>query len=112
MMDCELEHYFGSLADQVPTVADGYDNFVFSTQTLLIPPSQLITDRMIIHKFKQGKDSVSRVDALWFQAHKRTYRELALLILSVVFQPELSRVQVELIHPASDIKHLIVEFEY
>ncbi len=108
----ELEQYFGQLADQIPTVADGNHDFIFSTRTLPVCPPRLVTDRIIIRKLKGDKPSGFRFDLLWFEAHKRTYRELGLLILSVIFQPEPDQVQLELNHPASNIKHLIVRFEY
>lgn len=109
---CDLEHFFGKLADEIPTSTAGSDNFIFSCQTLPVPPAHLVTDRLVIRKQKHAYQSWFRADALWFQAHKSTYRQLGLLILAVIFHPTPSTVHLELTHPASDIKNVRIEFEY
>lgn len=53
-----------------------------------------------------------RADALWFYACEQTYRQLGLLILAVVFQPDVPGVDLELTHPASDIRHLCITYEH
>jgi hypothetical protein len=53
-----------------------------------------------------------RVDALWFHAQPATYRQLGLLLLAVVFAAAPDRIQLELTHRASDIKHLLIDYPY
>lgn len=111
-MACDLEGVFGDLVDVVPTSTAGDDTFVFSARTLPVPPAEMGTDRLIIAKGTHTYHPVWRVDALGMQAHRRTYRQLGLLILAVVFHETPIRVRVDLTHPTSDVKQLIVEFEY
>jgi hypothetical protein len=53
-----------------------------------------------------------RADSLQFQAIWETYRHLGLLILAVVFHKQPAQARLNLSHPASDIKQLVVEYEY
>jgi hypothetical protein len=111
-MVCDLERVFDSLACRVPTDASGNDSLTFFSATLPIPPTILMTDRLIIGKRRHQYNSYYRADSLVWQAQKPTYRHLGLLILSVVFHEAVDRVQVDLLHPESDIKHLVVEYPY
>ncbi len=84
----------------------------FSARLLPLPPRDMVTDRLIIAKTTHNYDSHWQTEALHVQAHKETYRQLGLLILAVVFHETPAQVHLTLTHPVSDIKHLIVEFEY
>ena len=53
-----------------------------------------------------------RADAVTFQASRRTLRQLGILILAVVFHEQPSQSRVSLVHGASDIRDLIIDFEY
>jgi hypothetical protein len=109
-MKCDLKTVYGGLALRVPTTNG--DNFVFSAQTLPIPPAYMQTERLLVRRTYHDYNGWYRADSLWFQAHRSTYRNLALLILAVIFHAEPARVQLELTHPASDIKHIIIEYEH
>lgn len=111
-MVCDLERVFGGLTDVVPTSSAGDETFVFSARTLPVPPVEMETDRLIVAKTTHNYHPVWRVDALWMQAHRRTYRQLGLLILAVVFHERPAQVRVALTHPTADVKTLIIEFEY
>jgi hypothetical protein len=52
------------------------------------------------------------VPAIWFQAPKLVYRQLGLLLLAVVFESAPNRIHLELMHPASDITHLLIDYPY
>jgi hypothetical protein len=112
-MTCDLERVFGELSRVIPaSIADRDHNFLFTAETLPQPPAHMETDRLYIAKGIHDYDSCFRADALWWFATKDTYTHLALLILAVLFHPEPDKVDVRLTHPASEIKHLIVEYEY
>ncbi len=111
-MECDLEAVYGSIAERVPTGPVGYPNFVFSTQTLPVPPPILATDKLFIRKARHQYNVEYLADALWFQASRRTLRQLGLLILAVLFHEQPSQTSVSLVHTASDIKDLVVEYEY
>lgn len=109
-MICDLERVFGNTADIVPTSPTGELEYVFSQSTLPVPPAEMATDQVILTKTTHNYYPGWRVDAVWMQANRRTCRNLALLILAVVFHEMPEPVHVALTHPSSDIKHLIVEF--
>jgi hypothetical protein len=74
------------------------------------PTAHLATDRLSItqglHEYDPG---AFRADVVHFHAHKPTYQQLGLLILAAVFHLNLEEVVVELTHPTSAIKRLVVE---
>lgn len=111
-MTCDLERVFGGMMDTIPTSPFGDTTFIFSAWTLPVPPPEMSTDRLILTKTTHDWYPAWRADAVWMQAHRRTCRQLGLLILAVVFHETPARVQVALTHPASTVKRLIVEFEY
>jgi len=106
-MACDLRRLFGEFAERTPTSED--ERLVFTSGTLPAAPPQLVTDRLYIKKASHEYGYGCEVDMLQFHAHKDTYRLLGLLFLSVVFDPEPKAVRLELTHPASDIKHFIIE---
>src|SRR5262245_49038061 len=109
-MQCDLERIFGELATTVPTDKD--ESFIFSSQNLPIPPTQLTTDSLYIEKHFQDYAYSHRIDSLMFHAHKEAYRNLALLIFAITFVRQSYVVHVTLTHPASQIKNLIIENAY
>lgn len=113
-MKCDLERIFGELAAQLPTSFSGNDCNTFTSRDLPVPLVRLLSDRLYIHKrAHQYHEYYSyQVDSLYFFAHKETYQHLGLLMLAVLFHPQPSEVVIELIHPASDIKNLILVYEH
>jgi hypothetical protein len=111
-MPCDLDILFGQVSQTMPTSTDGNHTVLFSAQTLPVPELQLKSDRLIIKKYFHDYRPSFRVTAIWFQAHKLVYRQLGLLILSVVFEAAPNRIDLELTHPASDIKHLLIDYPY
>ncbi|MBK6849087.1 MAG: hypothetical protein IPG96_16655 [Proteobacteria bacterium] len=49
------------------------------------------------------------VDLTLWSADKETFAALGLLVLSVVFQQRIDRVVVELVHPLSKVRQLVIE---
>src|SRR5690348_12877348 len=98
-MNCDLKTVFGGAALRVPASVD--DSFVFSSQTLPIPPVYMETERLLVRRTYHDYNGWYRADSLWFQAHKSTYKNFALLILAMIFHAEPNRVFLELTHPAS-----------
>jgi hypothetical protein len=107
-MQCDLERLFGSLAAALPTQPDAEPRL--TATTLPRPTAHLRTDRLYItrglHEYDPG---AFRADVAHIHAHRPTYQQLGLLILAVVFHLELEEVVVELTHPTSAIKRLVVE---
>lgn len=111
-MPCDLDTRFGQVSRTMPTSTDGSHTALLSAQTLPAPELQLKSDRLIIKKRFHDHGPSSRVKALWFQAPRLVYRQLGLLILSVVFESAPDRIHLELTHPVSDIKHLMIDYPY
>src|SRR5882724_8674573 len=106
-MKCDLHNNFGKFASVLPI--DEKQGFTFDSQTFPELASLLETDQLVIRKTHVNYDG-SRVDRLQFFASKSTYRELGLLILSVVFHPGGSRAHLSLTDPSSAVKNLIIEY--
>jgi hypothetical protein len=111
-MQCDLAGHFSTIAATIPQVRDGNHHLFLSAHNLPIPPVELNTDQLLVARLQHGYNDCYRADALWFQARKQTYTYLGLLILAVLFHPEPTSVHIALHHPASDIKHLLVEYAY
>ncbi len=110
-MTAALEYLFGEVAEKVPT--SGNEEIVYSAATLPRPPALIMTDQLYIEKgFHDYHPGWFRADTLLFHARKTTYRQLGLLIMAVVFHLEPTEVHIELTHPASAIKHLIIQSPY
>ncbi len=111
-MGCDLDIVFGSMSQTMSTALDNTEPLLFSAQTLPHLPLQLQTDRLIIkrrfHEDALGSDR----PLLCFQADKVTYRRLGLLLLSIVFAAAPDCVHLELTHPGSDMKHLLIDYPY
>ena len=106
-MTCDLERLFGESARATPTAEEEYR--VFTAGTLPTAPPELSTGGLYIKKGANEYPYGYRTDLLHFHARKETYRLLGLLFLSVVFEPEPNSVNLELTHPASDIKRFQIE---
>ncbi len=52
------------------------------------------------------------MDSLWFYANYSTYRQFALLTLSAMFHDKSTSIRLDLLHPASDIRHIMLEYNY
>lgn len=104
-----LEEYFGRQAEAVPTAITTPEAYYeFSADTLPLPPEELTTGRMYIGRGISEYDEFFAIDQLIFNAHKETLRQLALLILAVVFHLERKAVRVSLTHPASAFATLTI----
>ncbi len=119
-MNSDLEALFEKIASVIPTLDPNNDKFLFSAQTLPVPPTHLTTSKIVIKKtyhdhtiaFENDLCSTIRQDALWIQASKITCRNLALLILAGLFHPSPTDIQVNLVHSATQIKNLIILTNY
>ena len=106
----DLSKLFGELAAKVPVEPDG--TFDFSSELLPVSPEHMAIDKLVIQKSRYRYGGYYQVDLLWFHADPEIYRLLALLILSKMFHAEPKLIQLDLAHPASDIKHLMLEYSY
>jgi hypothetical protein len=111
-MPCDLDTIYGQLSQTLPTRSDGSQTLLLSAQTLPAPPLQLTSDRLVITTRVHTHAPSYRADALWFQARPLVYRQLGLLLLSVVFAPAPDRIQLDLTHPASDVTQLLIDYPY
>lgn len=111
-MRCDLERIFGEMVAQLSASLGGDKRIVLTSQNLPVPPTSLVSDELYILKGTNTYPLSYRVDLLNFFAHKETYSHLGLLFLAVVLHPHPSRVLIELTHPASDIKNLVVAYEH
>jgi hypothetical protein len=109
-MNCDLERLFADLGANLPTSAD--EELALASASLPLPPAHLATDQLYIEKSLHDYNGYFRADVVLFHARKVTYRQLGLLILAVVFHTLPEPVEVDLTHPASAIKRLIVESPY
>jgi len=107
---CDLNSCFGRLAAAIPP-CNADRCLVISKDVLPAPPGTLESNQLVVIKGEHHYGSF-RIDSLWFQATPDTYRNLGLLILSTVFHPEPSAVFLELTHPDSMIRTIVVESVY
>jgi hypothetical protein len=110
-MTCDLQRVYGDAARVVPTGDD--DAFTFSADNLPPAPEQLATDRLIVRKGIHDYQAYAtvRVDMLIAEARKATYRFLALALLSRVFHPAPHAIRLQLTHPASEIRAIVLDFD-
>ncbi|MCC6746395.1 MAG: hypothetical protein IT371_01980 [Deltaproteobacteria bacterium] len=108
-MSCDLERLYGALTDKIDELET---DIVFSAGTLAEPPAELRTDRLLIKKGLHDYQcyTVSRLDMLHLQGHKRTYAQLAQLVLAKVFHPRPETVRLHLAHPDSEVKQLVLDY--
>jgi hypothetical protein len=111
-MHCDLATHFGPLSQTLPTRTDEPRPILLDANTLPAPRLHLTSDQIMIDKRFHEYWPSFRVDALWFHADSATYRQLGLLLLAVVFAAAPNRIHLELTHPASDIKHLLIDYPY
>lgn len=111
-MSCDLDRLYGDLVRIVLTTATESEPYVLKAQNLPQPPAWMETDHLYIAKGIHEYEDYFRADMLWWFASKETYGQLALLILAVLFHPDPPEVNLQLTHPASEIKRLVVRYEY
>ncbi len=111
MKRCDLEIIYSALASQLPSLTDGNESIILSSENLPLPSAEMASDNLYILKVDHVYNDWFKVDMLWFFARKEIYRYLGLLILSVIFH-RVSEIKVRLNHPHSEIKSLIVEYAY
>jgi hypothetical protein len=119
-LKCDLEKLFKEVDNKLFIATNEGENFIFSSETLPIPLSKLETEQLVIKKGQHFYSRVSssdleftaRYDVIRWQAHKETYKNLGLLILAVLFHPDIDQVNIELTHPLSEIKHLVVAYSH
>lgn len=110
MTTCDLERFYGEVADQLPQSETS--SLTLSAATLPRTPPQLTTDQLVIRAGRHCYMSYTHVcvDALHVQAHWRTYRLLGLVFLAKVFHPESPATQIQLTNPHSDIHSLVLDY--
>jgi len=108
---CDLELTFDVVVDQLP-VNENDDEFLFTVGTVPQPPEHLTTDRLVVKKGITDVGGSYRLDFLQLAAEPTTLRQLGVLVLGVLLHPDPSTCDVDLIHPASDVKKLRIRFEH
>jgi len=108
---CDLEALYGTAASTLPYGEDAEpDEIALSGQTLPAPPAAMETDQLCAtwgyHFYGD-----SPVEAVSFEVDKATARHLGLLIFARVFHRKAPRVVVELTHPRSTLRRLIIGLE-
>jgi hypothetical protein len=107
-MTCDLGRIFGGMRTSLPK--DAHSTIIFSTSSFNGCPERVETDRLVLAKSTHEYGSGYRTDLIKFHAKRETFQELGLLILAIVFQPGGYRTHVELNHPLSIIKNLVVSY--
>jgi hypothetical protein len=110
-MSQTLEGLFSELVGNLPF--DSKEEFVLSAENLPELPAGLQTDQLVIQKSGHGYHAYTQsyADMLIFHAHKRIYRMLGLLLLAKVFHNGPREVHIQLTHPESHIKLLILDYK-
>lgn len=108
-MSCDLDRIFGKLAKNISAAEK--KEFIFTADNVPSAPGQISTDRLILKKGHHGYEAYTstRVDTLHFNAHKETYRQLGLCLLSALFHSKPKQIKLTLNHPKSQIKALIFD---
>ncbi len=103
----DLAKAFGSFVGKVPT--DSEQKFIFSEGTLPLAPSRLKTSQIVIKKAYHYYGDSYRAHTLQVYMSKETCRQLGALMLTVLFHPNPPEVWLDLVHPESEIKSLVLE---
>ncbi len=104
--DCDLDRAFAALAARIPE--NEGEEFTLSAATMPPGPAFMRTDRLVIEKTYHAYDSFLRRDALHLHATKSTYRQLAVLVASVLFSRDMGQVVLLLDHQASSIRRIVI----
>jgi hypothetical protein len=102
-----LETLYSDLAAQLPTQTDGNHSITLSADNLPLPPREMAIDSLYILKLAHVYNDWFKVDQCQFFAHKKTYRDLGLLILSAVFH---GITAIKLKHPHTHLQYLTVNY--
>ena len=109
-MICDLQKLYKGILSRVPKDED--DDIILDRRNLPVPAAHLCTDKIVTEKRHHDYNTCFRADFLILYGGKRTLRLLGLHILAVIFHKDSSESVLELTHPETDIRHLIIEFEY
>jgi hypothetical protein len=80
----------------------------------LLPPApaHVTSSSLVVLKSKYRYGGYYQVDLLWFYAEPEEYRLLALLLLSRIFHPQSAPTELSLMHPSTEIKYLMLDYNY
>lgn len=92
----------------LPVATDGSGSFRFSAAFAPDLPTSLRTDALVVTKSFCVYNGCWRADCLDVFASKGTLRGLSLVVLAALFLPADSTVEIELTHPASEVRLLRV----
>ncbi len=109
----DLERLFGDTANGLPDhVIDGNTrSVIFTAETLPTSPQTITCDAIWMRLVGLHFYNSFPVDSSDLCIDKRHCTLLGLLLLSVLFHPEPTTVDVELTHPASWIRHLRIRYQ-
>ncbi|AKF06673.1 hypothetical protein [Sandaracinus amylolyticus] len=94
-------------------VAEPERKVVFTRDAIPPPPSRVALGRLVIlrgHHAYHGYTQ-SQCDALHLLAERETCRALGLLLLARLFHPSGTPARIELTHPASEVRALLLDYD-
>lgn len=107
----DLETVFGKFSDVIPTKLID-DVFIMSSKNIPRAKEYMSTDKIIIEKGFHDYLDYYRADMITIHSSKRTFRQIASLMLSVIFHDDISEINLNLINPISDIKMLTISYDH
>ncbi|HEY6968020.1 MAG TPA: hypothetical protein VJA94_02360 [Candidatus Angelobacter sp.] len=110
-MNCDLERVFGELAARLPE-NEGSPVFELRETNVPVAPAELTTDRVCIRRCYLQRLPGCRGDHLDIIAPPSTFRQLGLLLLSVLFHEETDRSVIHLLPADSQVKHIVTEYKH
>lgn len=108
MASDDIGELLGVYGAELPVATDGSTSFRFSAASAPDLPTSLRTDALVVTKSFRVYNGCWRADCLDVFASKATLRGLGLVVLAALFLPAETTVEIELTHPASEVRLLRV----
>ena len=99
----ELLEAYGTV---LPRATDGSESFRFCASSVPDLPAALRTDAVVVTKGFRIVNGCWRAESLDVFADQTTLRGLGLIVLASLFMPTETSVEIELTHPATEVRRL------
>ncbi|MFX0071795.1 MAG: hypothetical protein ACFFAO_11960 [Candidatus Hermodarchaeota archaeon] len=109
-MNAKLNSFFSEKRPNVPIKFE--DSIIFKKENLPNISENIDTTNIIIKKGYHIYNNYYRADALRCYAIKDIYKNLGLLILSLIFHENNEGVKLNLLNSNTDVKNIIIKFHY